>query len=141
MYDQPSSNNLLDAARHHLEQNVIPSIKEDRVLYFQTLVAINVMKIVGRELELKPKHLRTVWKALEALEHTSMTMPHETHLLEKALQDRLEKLCVDIHDGQYDSLEDDEALLDFLIMQTTLQLEVANPKFLKMLAMEDEAVS
>jgi hypothetical protein len=140
MYDKPNATDLLDAARTHFEQNVVPHIKDDRVLYFQTLVAINVMKVVRREIELKPKHLRLVWKALEVLENSSSTMPHETHLLEQAVRDRLAILASDIRDGKYDDPTDDLALLDFLTMETTLQLQVANPKFLLMLAGEDQAL-
>ena len=140
MYDKPNATDLLDAARLHIEQNVVPHIKDDRVLYFQTLVAINVMKVVRSEIELKPKHLRMVWKALESLENASTTMPHETHLLEQAVQNRLAKLCVDIRAGHYDDPDADTALLDFLTMEATLQLEVANPKFLQQLATEDQAI-
>lgn len=139
MYDKPNATDLLEAARLHLEQNVIPAIKDDRGLYFQTLVAVNVMKVVRREMELKPKHLQTVWKALETLENAHSTMPHETHLLEQAVQDRLAKLSADIGVGKYDDPDQDSALLDFLLLETTLQLEVANPKFLQLLAMEDGA--
>ena len=52
MIDRPTLAELIDAARMHMETNVIPAVREDRKLYFRTLVAINVLKIAERELEL-----------------------------------------------------------------------------------------
>jgi len=52
VYDRPDVSELIDAVRQHLEQQVIPAVKDDPKLYFQTLVAANVLKIAGRDLAL-----------------------------------------------------------------------------------------
>ncbi|HRL13218.1 MAG TPA: DUF6285 domain-containing protein, partial [Aggregatilineales bacterium] len=54
MYDRPSAQALVEAARQHLENRVIAAVKGDPKLYFETLVAVNVLRIVERELALAP---------------------------------------------------------------------------------------
>ena len=67
MYDRPNTSELIDAVRGHLEANVIPLAREtNRRLYFQTLVAINVLKIVERELQMGQAHALAEWESLNA---------------------------------------------------------------------------
>ncbi|MDL1885067.1 hypothetical protein FBR01_15630, partial [Anaerolineae bacterium CFX8] len=58
MYDRPTLSELLDAVRAHLEENIIPLLKDDRKLYYQTLVAVNALRIDGRELPMNALHLQ-----------------------------------------------------------------------------------
>lgn len=136
MYDRPSARELLEAACLHLEQQVVPAIKADRKLYFQTLVAINVLKIVGREMALKLGQVADLWEKLDALEGDVSPLPDDLSLYESELDKRLKNLCRAIQEGEYDGAEQRKALLDYLIYSTEAQLMVANPRFLQGLAAE-----
>lgn len=129
MYDRPNLSELIDATRGHLEANIIPAIKADPKLYFQTLVAINVLKIAERELALKWKHFHAEWSRLDALYGTVTPIPPDPADAEAALTARLATLSDHIREG-YFSPDQQAALLAHLLAQTTDALEIANPKFL-----------
>jgi hypothetical protein len=134
MYDRPSATELLEAARHHLETQVIPVAHSTNFkLYFQTLVSINVLKIVAREISMRGGHLRAEWSRLNML-LGGAEMPTSDGDLALSLRARNDELCQRIRAGEFD---DDRALFQHLKATTTEQLEVANPKFLQQLA--DEA--
>lgn len=138
MYDRPNTQELLDAARLHLEQNIIPAVKSDARLYFQTLVAINVLKIVGRELAFAPRHTTAEWASLNVLEGVEAAAPHDLASLQAAISERNQQLCRAIRAGDYDTGEKRGNLLEHVKAVTIAQLEVANPKFLQTLLKEDE---
>lgn len=138
MYDRPNTQELLDAARLHLEQNIIPAVKSDARLYFQTLVAINVLKIVGRELAFAPRHAAAEWASLNVLEGGEVAPPHDLASLQTAISERNQQLCTAIRAGDYDTGEKRGNLLEHVKAVTIAQLEVANPKFLQTLLKEDE---
>ncbi len=135
MYDRPNLPELIDAVRLHLETNVIPAVKSDPKLYFQTLVAINVLKIAQRETQLSWAHLRAEWDSLNALEAEDHHLPADPLDALTALDARNLILCEDIRQGLYDDRRD--ALFQHLIAVTCAQLEVANPKFLQTITAED----
>jgi hypothetical protein len=133
MYDRPTAAELIEAARQHLEINVIPAVKDiNHKLYFQTLVAINVLRIVEREMAFSTTHERAAWERLDAL-MGAQEKPDSREGWEAGLAHRNAALCTAIRAGQYDT---DEALFDHLMATTYEQLEVANPKYLQSLAME-----
>lgn len=127
MYDRPTAQELLDAARTHLETHVIPVIKAERKLYFQTLVAINVLRIIERELGHYEAHLHAEWSRLRDLLQLDTPIPNNQRgfMTEVMAQNHL--LAEAIRAGEYDS---SQALFDHLKATTTEQLEVANPLFL-----------
>jgi hypothetical protein len=131
MYDRPTASELLDAARMHLEQQVIPAVRADPKLYFQTLVAINVLKIVGREIALGDSHAAAEWAGLNMLEGKAIELPTPLSTLNTALASRNQALCAAIRAGDYDEPQKKAALFSHLMMTTAAQLEVANPKFLQ----------
>jgi hypothetical protein len=139
MYDRPNTQELLDAARLHLEQNIIPAVKTDARLYFQTLVAINVLKIVGRELAFAPRHAAAEWASLNALEAVDTAPPADLASLQNALYERNQQLGTAIRAGDYDAGEKQLILFEHVKAVTIAQLEVANPKFLQTLRQEVEA--
>ncbi|GIK66821.1 MAG: hypothetical protein BroJett018_46150 [Chloroflexota bacterium] len=142
MYDLPDASRLIEAVYQHLEMNIAPMLKADaaqRKLYFQTLVAINVLKVAERELVLRPRHLKAEWGRLNRLQEIDLHMPENSEELADLLARRNIQLCTDIRDGQYDSPENASALLAHLMMTVQEQLEVANPRFLQGLAAEDAA--
>lgn len=137
MYDRPNLAELIDAARMHLESAVIPAVKEDRQLYFRTLVAINVLRIAERELELGPKHARAQWQRLNAVEGSDAPLPVAEADLRAGLAARHAALCDRIRAGAYDGPQS-AALVDHLVASVVEQLEVANPRYLYKLVQEGQ---
>lgn len=141
MYDRPTALELLEAACQHLEQHVIPALKGDRKLYFQTLVAVNVLKIVGRDLQEGLGFLIDEWARLNLLEGVAMPLPEDPELYAEAIKDRNKALCAAIRLGEFTTPERRASLLDHLMVSLREQLAVANPRFLQSLAEEDGSIS
>jgi hypothetical protein len=139
MYDRPRAKDLLQAAWIHLEQQVIPQIRHDRRLYFQTLVAVNTLKIVARELEYGPAHLKAQWNRLNAMQNVDLPLPGDWEEALAALQIRNRELCYDIRAGRYDDPFLQAAMFEHLLATTLEQLQVANPRHVQRLADEDAA--
>lgn len=135
MYDRPSAQELIEAARLHMETAIVPAVKADRKLYFQTLVAINVLKIVGREMDMGAAQVEAEWSRLNAFLGTSDAMPARAADQVAALSERNRTLAAAIRAGEYDANAD---LLAHLQATAVEQLQVANPRFLATLAAEDD---
>lgn len=136
MYDPPTAADLLEAARQHLEDHIVPLTRQtDRQLYFQTLVAVNVLRIVERELTHRDDHLHAAWARLNML-FGNTPLPKGPGAMPQALADRNALLCQAIRAGKFD---DDRAFFEHLKATAIEQLEVANPGFLAALQAEDEA--
>jgi hypothetical protein len=135
MYDRPTASELIDAVRGHLETQIIPAVKGDGKLYFQTLVAINVLRVVERELKLAPDHALAEWARLNHLEG-AMEMPSDYRAVVAGLHERNAQLCTNIRAGRYDG-ENTQVLFEHLVATSIEQLHVANPKYLQTLAQED----
>jgi hypothetical protein len=135
MYDRPTLTELVNAALHHFETEVLPLTREtNHKLYFQTLVAINVLKIAEREFTIRPFHLRAEWTRLHMVLGKDMTTIDNDDDLEVAIVQANKRLCERIRAGDYDT---DAALFEHLKARTIEQLEVANPKFLHGIREED----
>jgi len=137
-YDRPSLEELIDAACHHLEANVIPVVKNDAKLYFQTLVTVNILKIAMRQATLEDKHSHMAWSGMNALTQDFHEIPHDSQERHAVLTERNHQLCGAIRRGDYDGAEERLALLAYVKHLTTAQLEVANPKFLQSIAQEEQ---
>lgn len=131
MYDRPEVEDLLDAVIGHLTTEVVPTLKDNRKLYFQTLVANNLLKIVRRDLTYRAEHQSSEWARLNLLEKQRLPAPSEALALKKALQQRNKTLCLAIRAGDYDSSADKQTLFEHLIRSTHEQLMVANPTYLE----------
>lgn len=135
MYDRPTAGELIDAVRIHLEQAVLPLAKAtNHKLYFQTLVAVNVLRIVERELNMADDHSRAEWARLNALDGTDAVAPAEARALAAALAERNAALCAAIRRGDHDG---DARVFQHAMTNAIEALQVANPKFLASLAEED----
>jgi hypothetical protein len=137
MYDKPALADLLDAVRIYLENAISPAVKDDRPLYYQTLVAINILEIIEREIEMEVEHLKAEWGRLDFVQKTTIVMPPDPDDLRLALAERNRKLCDEINAGAYDIEPQCSALFEHLLASAHSQLEVANPKFLQTLAAEN----
>ncbi|GEM_PF-581508 len=152
MYDRPTLGELIDAARMHVETHIVPVLKAEPSLgrlYFQTLVAVNVLRIAEREIGLRGLHLGAQWSRLNALHEVMgdppVPLPANTGEAEAALSDRVRGLCERIRAGAFDvngeQVAARSALFDHLLATTREALQVANPKFLETAEREWEAVS
>jgi hypothetical protein len=145
MYDRPTIAELIEAVRYHLETNVIPELhddpNDDRKLYYQTLVATNVLRIIEREMQTGIEQIREEWMRLNFVQGVDVLFPGEQSTVHDALIERNRKLCEEIKAGRYDYLPQRAALFEHLLLTTRQQLEVSNPKFLEALAAEDKKPS
>lgn len=137
MMDRPGAGELIDAARMHLEQAIIPAVRADRKLYFQTLVAINVLRIVERELELGPDHARAEWQRLNALLGEDETMPETLTAIKEALRRRNAALSESIRAGDYDESAKRGELFAHLKASVIEQLLISNPRLLGTIQKEE----
>lgn len=138
MYDRPNLDELISAAIQHFEAQVIPAVKGDGKLYFQTLVAVNVLKVAERELKLGWSHLLAEWNALNTLEGQPRELPSDPDAAKTTIAERQHNLCIRIRAGDYDDESHKSALFEYVLGGVTRSLEVANPKFLQTLAEEDK---
>lgn len=137
MNAQPSLQDLIAAARIHMEGQVVPAVRADRKLYFQTLVAINVLKIAEREILLGPRCVAEAWQRLNVLEGSDAPPPSDLSERQAQLQVRRAALCEAIRSGSYDA--EAAVLLEVLIADLRDQLSIDNPRFLAGLDAEDNA--
>lgn len=129
MYDDPDLTQLLKAVQEHLQSNVIPAIRADPKLYFQTLVAINVLGISQRELAYQQLHACSEWERLNHLEQVRHPMPTSLDELKHALKNRNKNLAQAIRRGEYDQRAHE--LTSHLKQAVVEKLEVANPRYLQ----------
>jgi len=128
MLDRPTAEELLDAVRMHIQTHIIPIIKQDRKLYFQTLVAINVLRIVERELNFNCSgYVKGEWERINAILGTSDPIPESNYHLMNQLRIKNDELADGIRAGHF---ELSETLLDHLLETVTDQLNITNPDFL-----------
>jgi hypothetical protein len=127
MYDRPNLDEMIVAVRQHLETQVIPVAKSiHHKLYFQTLVAVNVLRVAERELALKHGHYKAEWSRLNMLLGDEV-LPQDPAERDGAMARRNAELCEAIREGKHDN---NRALFSHLKACATEQLEVANPKYL-----------
>jgi hypothetical protein len=138
MYDRPSAIELLQASRGHFETQILPLAKAHNFkLYFQTLVAINVIRIVEREIELGSMHAQAQDVRLMALLGQNHEVPRDSARLKARVIANNTSLCQQIRKGEHDDTDSKSDLFDHLLQTSIEQLTVANPKFLGALAKED----
>lgn len=114
--DRPTADELLEALGEFLEQKVFPKV--EGATQFHTRVAMNVVKILRRELEMAPEFDAAERERLHALLKTD-----ENDLL------KLNKdLCEKIRDGAFDGREAE--VVAHLKKTVHNKLEIANPKYL-----------
>jgi hypothetical protein len=128
MTDRPTAAELVEAVHHLLETEVVPVLTDAR-LRFQTLVAANVLAIVGRELATANADLRRAWESLAAILKVTDPPPQPGEWPAPVRQLN-EELCRRIRAGGYDEPERFRDLLNQLRPLVVRKLEIANPRFL-----------
>lgn len=126
--DRPHLAEVIDAARMHLETAILPAVKGDAKLYFQTLIAVNLLRIAGREAALGAEQQRAAWADLNAFEGIDPPLP-SPDAGDGGWAARIAALCVDVRAGRLD--DRDDALFALLMRLTRAQLAINNPKLLE----------
>jgi hypothetical protein len=130
MQDRPTGPELLDAVAQFLNEEVEPLVAHDPRMRFRVLIAINVLKIVNRELALAEPLLQDEWQRLARLTGQSRVVP-PTHpdQLRQEVEDMNRELCARLRAGE---AGDDErwqsALFEHLQATTLEKLQIANPR-------------
>ena len=127
MTERPDLLALLDAVRMHLETNILPSIRAEQRIYFQTLVALNLLKIGQREIAQGADLLREEWAAMNQLQEEAAVMPDREDFLVSELNARRATLGLAIRGGKYDSPELATRVADYLELTVIAQLALNNP--------------
>ena len=129
MHDRPTANELIAAARHFLECDLLPQLSDAR-LRFQTLVAANVLSIAERELQSEESSLADEWKYLAARLKGTQRAPQSLADLKRMVRDGNRLLCERIRAGDFDEPARFRQLSAELRKWVERKLEVANPRYL-----------
>lgn len=129
MNDRPAARELIAAARHFLETELIQSLSDPR-LKFQTLITANVLAIAERELETEPAHLEIEFAELN--QQLGAVEPARENLdaMRQAVAAANVRLCVQIRRGDYDDPKVFLSLIKLVRASVERKLVVANPRYL-----------
>lgn len=136
MTDRPDLNALLEAVQSHLERNVLPAVRTEQRLYFQTLVALNLLRIGQREISHKAELLRDEWLAINELRGEEISAPEREDHLASELDVRRTALAAEIREGKYDRPEQAAHLQGYLDRTVHAQLALNNPALAARMAKE-----
>ena len=120
MHDRPTAAELVDAVTEFLEGDLQPSL-EGR-LAFHTRVAVNALRIVGREMALGPELDAQRKAGLRDLLGTDVAADATTRELEVDLARR-------VRDGALDARRPE--LVAYLRATLRLQLDIVHPGYIK----------
>ena len=124
MQDRPTAPELLDAVREFIATELLPTGGDPR-LRFRTLIAANLLDMLGRELKLEPALLRAEWDSLGALLGDDRPAPADAGALAAALAARQATLCAMIREGR-----EPAGTHAALLQAVRGKLDIANPRYL-----------
>ena len=128
MQDRPTIRELLEAVEQFLERDVVPALAGPR--QYHARVAANVMRILGRELELGPASSRAEWQRLDSLIGAEPT-PAEASAFDEAMMRRTRELCRRIRCGDADRDPWGSEVLAHVRRTVAEKLAIAKPELLK----------
>jgi hypothetical protein len=129
MNDRPTAAELVDAVRHYLEAELLPTLTDARQR-FQALVAANVLAIAGRELSGEEAQLAEEWGLLAGLLDAAGPRPEGLAALRQAVRRANVRLCERIRAGDFDAPNRFRAVSAAVRALVVRKLEVANPRYL-----------
>ena len=129
MNDRPTAAELIDAVRHYLEAELLPTLTDSRQR-FQALVAANVLAIAGRELAGEEAQLREEWELLAGLLGAGGPPPEGLTALRQEVRQANARLCERIRAGDFDGPPSFRAASTAVRQLVVRKLEVANPRYL-----------
>lgn len=125
MQDRPSASELIDAVRGFLEHEIAPSLRDHR-LRFRTLVAMNALGIVDREMKLVDEALSGEYERPLSLLGLVESRPEVTAALRKRVLELNRELAGHIRSGHVP-----DETLDHVRQTVRDKLRVASPKYLE----------
>jgi hypothetical protein len=127
--DRPTVNELLEAVRAFLDEEVVPVLDGPR--QFHARVAANVLAIVGRELAGEEASLLAEWQRLaRLLGGDAGAPPARLETLRDAVRERTQALAERIRRGEADAGPFRTAARAHVRATVEEKLRVANPRFL-----------
>lgn len=137
MNDRPTAAELIAAARHCLERELLSAVTDARLRY-QGLVAANVLAIVERELAVGEEHLTREWQWLAEVLGWLDPLPSSTAVLAAAVREGNVRLCERIRKGDFDAPAVFRELAGQLRRVVARKLEIANPRYLAAFSLSGE---
>jgi hypothetical protein len=128
MHDRPTAEELVEAVRQFLEEELLSCLSDQR-LRFQTLVAANVLSIAARELKYEDEDARLEYAELAAFLREPVKPVGTRAEFREATRGFNEELCSRIRSGAYDKGDAFTALAAILRRQVQRKLRAANPRF------------
>jgi hypothetical protein len=139
MTDRPTLAELLDAVRQHLDSSIIPAVRHEPKLYFQTLVASNLLRIAERELELETTLRESRRIAVSQSLNQDIILSPDPVTADKTLSIQEAALCEAIRQGDYDG--DTWVILYQSVNEIiNTQLMINNPALLRRYSEEDQTM-
>jgi uncharacterized protein DUF6285 len=130
MQDRPTAIELLEAGAEFLEREVAPVC--EGALRYKAKVVANVLRIVGREIDLGERHLREEAEDLAALLAEARPRARGERALREEVV-RLNRLLGErIRTGEMDSGVGRSRILQALRKMAVRKLEIANPRYLEL---------
>jgi len=127
MQDRPDATELIRAAYKYIEQRLLDAIPEH--LRYNTLIVINLLKIVERERQMEESHLQVELSRLVKLLKMDRPKPSSQTLLRDEVSELNAELCQQIQAGGADT-EPQRSEVFFHVRQTIKEkLEISNPNF------------
>ena len=129
--DRPTVPELLDAIAGYLRQTVLARLEGGEQYHLR--IAINLLAIIRREMDLGPRFLQEEWQSISGLlgevPETMRQLPKKD--LPATLLQQNGHLSRKIREGRFDEPPDAAALFSHLRTVTENRLRIANPKFLE----------
>ena len=131
MQDRPTALELLQAIRALLEEQILPSLSDLRLKY-QTLIAINVLRMLEREVPEEEGRLRAELGALQELLDLPRTAPPaDAALLRRRVLEANLELCERIRQGLADADPWRQRVLAHVRSAVEEKLRINNPSRLE----------
>ncbi len=133
MQDRPTDRELIEAVAQFVSEELLPLTAENPRLRFRSLIAINVLGIVARELTESEPLMRAEWQRLVTLfEQPDLEVPGSSGELRAAIESFNREICRQLrHDTQPESEEWQTKLVEHLQTTVREKLQIANPRFLE----------
>jgi hypothetical protein len=125
MQDRPTTNELSDAVKEFLEQEILPTISDAR-LKFRLLVAMNALNMISREVNLEESHSQTEFSSLKNLLGQDLPNPDSFSSLKAVTLELNAELASRIRSGNVPP-----NVFAHLEAVTRAKLTVTNPAYLR----------
>ncbi len=132
MQDRPSGPDLIEAVAQFLNEEILPLMADNPRLKFRSLIAINVLNIVTREMHEAEPLMQAEWQRLaDFFDQSAAKMPSHPDQLGQTIDDFNRTLCRRLRTGDTGDDEWSRQLADHLYQTTIEKLQIANPRFLE----------